>query len=115
MAVRVCNLEQRVCEKDLKRYFSPYGSIAKCRVIRNDEGLSEGYGYVNFQSEEDAEIAAKEMNNFKIYSLPIRTIGPKALARKASDRRQELADCHFYVLNGRCRDEIKVCCTFIHF
>lgn len=111
--VRVRNLDQKVCQRDLYDHFSKYGTIDSCRVI---PGLSDTFGYVNFYSEQDAEKAAKEMNNRKIYSLPITTIGPRALARsrkeslQAADRRppMELTDCYLFMSNRPCRDE-KVC------
>ncbi|KAJ3226152.1 hypothetical protein HK099_005505, partial [Clydaea vesicula] len=47
-------------DDDLKKFFSPYGTVTGTKVIKEKEtGKSKGYGFVSFKSEEEAMFAVK--------------------------------------------------------
>ena len=116
--VWIGNLKETVKEKDLMRVFGKNkyeGGIASCKVMRDENGQSKKFGYVNFHLEADAESAAVKMSGFKIESVPIKTKGPSAL-RELGHLTQNLdyrpfTDCLFYVQTGNCKKGEQVCET----
>ncbi|KAG1441554.1 hypothetical protein G6F56_011428 [Rhizopus delemar] len=54
-------------EETLRRYFEKYGEIKKTLLIRNNvTGLSQGYGFITFKSENCARDAYDDANRLKI-------------------------------------------------
>ncbi len=51
----VKNLDEAIDEEKLKEMFSPYGEIKSVAVMRNEEGKSKGFGFVNFAEPEEAQ------------------------------------------------------------
>lgn len=43
-------------EDDLQTFFQQYGYIREVKVIRNIQGVSKGYGFVTFETEEEANL-----------------------------------------------------------
>ena len=69
----VGDLHKKVTERELQDVFSPFGAVLSCRVIRDIvTRASLGYGYVNFQQQEDAERALKELNFTELLGRQIR-------------------------------------------
>ncbi|KAI6659282.1 hypothetical protein LOD99_14953 [Oopsacas minuta] len=62
----VKNLEKQIESKDLHEIFSKFGNILSCKVATNEQEESLGYGYVDFEREEDAERAIKKCNRMRI-------------------------------------------------
>ncbi|KAJ9646593.1 hypothetical protein H2199_002642 [Coniosporium tulheliwenetii] len=58
----VGNLFFEVSEEQLEREFSRFGPVTKTRIIYDNRGLSKGFGYVEFESEQDAARAIEQMN-----------------------------------------------------
>lgn len=51
-------------ENELKQFFSAYGSVKDCKIIVDRAGISKSYGFVTFETQEDAErIIKKERDN----------------------------------------------------
>jgi len=48
---------------DLHQLFKNCGKIFSCKVKRNPDGKCKGYGYVQYESKEEADKAIIEMNN----------------------------------------------------
>ena len=46
-------------EQELRSFFEQYGDIREVKVIRNTEGSSKGYGFVTFDTEEEASAVRK--------------------------------------------------------
>ena len=46
-------------DEDLKILFSGYGKITSVKVSKNDSGLCNGYGFVCFETEQQAEAALR--------------------------------------------------------
>lgn len=60
--VFVKNLEPNIDSKSLYDMFSPFGTILSCKVATDASGISKGYGFVQFQTEESAEDAINGLN-----------------------------------------------------
>lgn len=55
-------------EKGVKKYFEQFGNITRIMLPRSSKsGRIKGYGFVEFDSMEIAEIAAKTMNNYILF------------------------------------------------
>ncbi|XP_057526097.1 polyadenylate-binding protein 2-like [Amaranthus tricolor] len=58
----VKNLKAHVTEDDLKEKFSNFGKVTSSAIMREDHGNSKKFGFVNFESPEDADKALKALN-----------------------------------------------------
>ena len=56
-SIMVRNLAYAVEEEDLEKLFSKCGEIRGKRIVKDDEGKSRGFGFVDFNSIEDAKKA----------------------------------------------------------
>ena len=114
MAVWIGNLKESVTDEDLKRFFSRCTekgaiAIASCKVMRDENGQSRKFGYVNFHSDADAEAAAEAMDGVKIHSVPIKTKGPGTLRSSGHSTNVSLTDCLYYSQSGNCKKGNQVC------
>ncbi|KAJ0264465.1 RNA recognition motif domain-containing protein [Hirschfeldia incana] len=60
--VCVKKLHKSVTDETLKVFFSPYGTITSCKVMRDSSGVSRGSGFVAFLKPEEAFKAMEEIN-----------------------------------------------------
>jgi polyadenylate-binding protein len=80
------NLEDDVDDDKLRAEFEPYGTITSCKVMRDEKGLSKGFGFVCYTSPDEANKAVAEMNNKMVGSKPLYV----SLAQRRDIRRQQL-------------------------
>ncbi|XP_062213774.1 uncharacterized protein LOC133914768 [Phragmites australis] len=59
----VKNLSDSVDNASLQELFSKFGDVLSCKVARNEDGTSRGYGFVQFTSQEPADAAIENLNN----------------------------------------------------
>lgn len=56
-------------EKEIKKYFSQFGRVRRVRLSRSKKtGKHRGYGFVEFENEKVATIAADTMNNYLMFN-----------------------------------------------
>ncbi|PGH12734.1 hypothetical protein AJ79_04095 [Helicocarpus griseus UAMH5409] len=60
--IYVGNLFFEVTAEDLKRDLAKFGNVNSVRIIYDSRGLSRGFGYVEFDSQEAADAAINELN-----------------------------------------------------
>jgi polyadenylate-binding protein len=60
------NIDASVTPRDLLDTFSQFGNILACKVATTEEGESKGFGFVKYQSLEEAEKAVKYANGQKL-------------------------------------------------
>ncbi|NP_001280087.1 cold-inducible RNA-binding protein B-like [Callorhinchus milii] len=71
-------------EQSLEEVFSEYGQVSEVRIIRDrDTGTSRGFGFVTFESPDDAQDALTSMNG---RSLEGRQIRVDRAEKKSGDR-----------------------------
>lgn len=84
--VFVKNLSESTTEEDLNKIFGEYGNITSVVVMREGDGKSKCFGFVNFENADDAAAAVEGLNGKKF--------GEKewyvGKAQKKSEREQEL-------------------------
>ncbi|KAJ8022190.1 Polyadenylate-binding protein 1 [Holothuria leucospilota] len=81
------NLDDDIDDERLRKEFSRFGYITSAKVMRNGRGLSRGFGFVCFSSQEEATKAATEMHG-RIISVKQLYV---ALAQRKEVRQAQLA------------------------
>ncbi|KAA1472444.1 hypothetical protein DENSPDRAFT_850923 [Dentipellis sp. KUC8613] len=78
------NLDPSIDSNGLFTYFRQYGQIVSARVMRNENGESRGFGFVSFQSPDQAAAAMHGMNGMLLGSkqLVVRLHEPKQLRQE---------------------------------
>jgi len=84
--VFIKNLDESVGDEKLKELFAPYGTIKSYVVMKDDQGKSKGFGFVNFENPEDAEKAVDELHEKDLEGKAV-FVGR---AQKKSEREAEL-------------------------
>ncbi|KAI3460201.1 hypothetical protein Pfo_016864 [Paulownia fortunei] len=84
--VFVKNLAESTTDDDLKRIFGEYGTITSSVVMRDADGKSKCFGFVNFENADDAAKAVEALNGKK-FDEKEWYVGK---AQKKSEREQEL-------------------------
>ncbi|KAL3825827.1 hypothetical protein ACJIZ3_021856 [Penstemon smallii] len=80
------NLDTDVSEEVLKDKFSPYGKIVSLVISKDENGVSKGFGFVNFESPNDAKQAVEALNGSQLGSKVLYV----ARAQKKSEREEML-------------------------
>lgn len=63
--VYVKNLSDSTMDEELRKIFGEYGTITSAVVMRDGEGKSKCFGFVNFENPDDAAKAVEELNGKK--------------------------------------------------
>ncbi|GAB2291682.1 poly(A) binding protein Pab2 [Dionaea muscipula] len=63
--VYVKNLSESTTDEDLKKVFGQYGMITSAVVMRDADGKSKGFGFVNFENTDDAARAVEALSGKK--------------------------------------------------
>lgn len=61
----VKNLDESVTDETLQEVFGKFGSLSSAVVMKDDDGKSKGFGFVNYEKSEDAHAAVEELNGYK--------------------------------------------------
>jgi polyadenylate-binding protein len=84
--VYVKNLDTNIDENKLNGLFAPYGKTTNIIVMRDNDGTSKGFGFINFEKPEEAKNAVEEMNGKVIENKPFYV----GRAQKKAERETEL-------------------------
>merc|ERR1719297_337471 len=84
--VFVKNICEEYDEDQLTVMFSKYGKISSVKVMKSEEGKSKGFGFVSFESPEEASMACDELNNTEIEGKIVYV----GRAQKKAERQAEL-------------------------
>jgi polyadenylate-binding protein len=60
------NLDKAIDNKALHDTFSTFGNILSCKIATDPSGQSKGYGFVQFENDESAQIAIDKLNGMLI-------------------------------------------------
>ena len=91
MNIYVGNLPFNMGEEDLKEIFEEYGEVSSVKIISDKfTGRSKGFGFVEMDSDDEANNAIKELNNAEVSGRNIKVNESKprpAESRGGGDRR----------------------------
>lgn len=85
--VYVKNLPETFSDEDLKQLFEPHGTITSSVVMKDSNGKSRCFGFVNFESPESAATAVEKLNGSLVSDDKELYVGR---AQKKSEREAEL-------------------------
>jgi RNA recognition motif-containing protein len=67
MNMYVSNLSFHTTDEDLRKLFSEFGTVTSAKVITDREtGRSRGFGFVEMDSDQEANTAMKNLNNKEV-------------------------------------------------
>jgi len=86
-------LPQNMTDEDFKELFTKFGAMKSCKIVRNRlNGHSYGFGFVDFETHEQALKAIEELNGHELEKKKIKV----AFARPAG---QDIKQANLYVRN----------------
>ncbi|KAF2291078.1 hypothetical protein GH714_019653 [Hevea brasiliensis] len=85
--VYVKNLSETTTDEDLKKIFGAYGTITSAVVMKDQNGKSRCFGFVNFQNPDSAAAAAEKLNGATINDDKVWYVGR---AQRKAERESEL-------------------------
>ncbi|XP_054794771.1 polyadenylate-binding protein 7-like isoform X2 [Prosopis cineraria] len=80
------NLDPETTEELLQEKFAPFGNIVNLAVAKDNNGVSKGFGFVNYDNPDDAKRAMETMNGSRLGSKIIYV----ARAQKKAEREKIL-------------------------
>ncbi|KAI4300383.1 hypothetical protein L6164_033769 [Bauhinia variegata] len=84
--VYVKNIDDDVSDDELRDHFSVCGTITSVKVMRDDKGISKGFGFVCFSTPEEANKAVNSFHGCMFHSKPLYV----AIAQRKEDRQVQL-------------------------
>ncbi|KAJ3177049.1 Protein phosphatase PP2A regulatory subunit B [Gaertneriomyces sp. JEL0708] len=84
--VYVKNLDTEVSEEEFTEMFGKFGEITSITLSKDQNGVSRGFGFVNYASHDEAKAAVDEMHEKEINGKPLYV----ARAQKKAEREEEL-------------------------
>eukprot|EP00392_Amoebophrya_sp_AT5.2_P009438 g9466.t1 len=98
--VYVGGLSEEMTDDALRAAFAPFGEIRECKIPRrgNPEGKHRGFGFVEFEEEEDAKAAIDNMHESECFGRTLVVNASRAQANKPVERQYKpvWADDFFY-------------------
>ncbi|NWI89768.1 BOLL protein, partial [Pitta sordida] len=73
--VFVGGIDFEINENDLKKFFARYGSVRELKIINDRAGVSKGYGFVTFETQEEAQKVLQDAKNLNYKGKKL-NIGP---------------------------------------
>ncbi|KAE8664167.1 Polyadenylate-binding protein 7 [Hibiscus syriacus] len=84
--VYVKNIDDNVTDDELRDLFSPCGTITSVKLMRDDKGISKGFGFVCFSAPEEATKAVDMFHGYIFQRKPLYV----AIAQRKEDRQAQL-------------------------
>jgi RNA recognition motif-containing protein len=88
MNMYVSNLSFHTTESDLRSLFEQFGAVSSCRIITDREsGRSRGFGFVEMDSETEADNAMKGLQNKEMEGRALSVSVAREKERRSTNNR----------------------------
>ncbi|XP_057984300.1 polyadenylate-binding protein 7 [Malania oleifera] len=84
--VYVKNIDDDVNDDELREHFSQCGTITSAKLMRDDRGISKGFGFVCFSTPEEANKAVATLHGYMFHRKPLYV----AIAQRKDERQAQL-------------------------
>ncbi|CAL1373038.1 unnamed protein product [Linum trigynum] len=84
--VYVKNIDDDVTDEELREHFSQCGTITSAKLMRDEKGVSKGFGFVCFSTPEEANKAVNTFQGCMFHRKPLYV----AIAQRKEDRQIQL-------------------------
>lgn len=84
--VYVKNINDDVTDEELREHFSQCGMITSAKLMRDDKGISKGFGFVCFSTPEEANKSVNTFHGYMFHGKPLYV----AIAQRKEDRQEQL-------------------------
>ncbi|CDP15322.1 unnamed protein product [Coffea canephora] len=84
--VYVKNIDDAVTDEELREHFSSCGTITSAKLMRDDKGISKGFGFVCFSNPEEAFNAVNTFHGSMFHKKPLYV----AIAQRKDERQAQL-------------------------
>jgi polyadenylate-binding protein len=84
----VKNVPKSVSEEKFLELFNAFGNVTSAVLMKDEQGNSKGFGFVNYNGHEEAQAAIDQMNGKEIEGSPLYV----GRAQKKSEREKELKE-----------------------
>lgn len=84
--IYINNVDTSLSDEALRDLFAPFGTIRSAVVMKDESGKSKGFGFINYDTAEEAERAVQNMNGKEIGGKPLYV----GRAQKKTERESEL-------------------------
>ncbi|KAK7245022.1 hypothetical protein RIF29_39852 [Crotalaria pallida] len=101
--IYVKNIDDNVTDEELRAHFAACGTITSAKVMRDDKGISKGFGFVCFSTPEEANKAVNAYHGFMFHGKPLYV----ALAQRKEDRQAQLQQ-HAQMIAGLARSSTAI-------
>eukprot|EP00794_Sanderia_malayensis_P017952 gene17952-19747_t len=109
-AIWIGSLPEDVKESDVFQKFKSYGPICSVKISRHKNGVSRGFGFVNYYDESDAKRAAKEADGNSMFGAEEIKVCFKDGHHTEKDLRP-YTDCLHFMKDEKCskKEDISSC------
>ncbi|RXW20895.1 hypothetical protein EST38_g4960 [Candolleomyces aberdarensis] len=80
------NLDTEVTQEEFEELFRRHGNVTSAVVSTDEEGKSKGFGFVNYETHDEAQRAVDELNDYELNGKKLFV----ARAQKKAEREEEL-------------------------
>ena len=112
-SVWVGSLSLNTKEDVLSDVFGKFGPVKSVVIVKDEQGKSKKFGYVNYYNREVAECAAHVMDGYELSNQTIKTKGPVELQKSRSESKslssgfgkkeyRMFTDCLFFIDGREC-------------
>jgi len=84
--IYIKNIDENITDEQLRAAFEKFGKITSLVIQKDDEGKSKGFGFINYETHDEAKKAVDEMNDTELGSKKIYV----SRAQKKNEREEEL-------------------------
>ncbi|KAI4964645.1 hypothetical protein ZWY2020_060088 [Hordeum vulgare] len=84
--VYIKNISDEVDDDTLRERFAEFGNITSVKIMRDDKGISKGFGFVCYSTPDEAKCAVSSMRGVMFYGKPLYV----AIAQRKEDRKARL-------------------------